>query len=58
MLSHSFRVMAGQQPVEDGRERPYVFDGLLPGHDSGRKWFNVTGISSKDDSPTVLRAVL
>jgi hypothetical protein len=24
MLSHFFGVMAGQQPVEDGRERPYV----------------------------------
>ena len=23
-----------QEPVEDGRGRPYVFDGLLPGHDS------------------------
>jgi hypothetical protein len=34
----------------DGRDiRAFtpVFDGLLPGHDSGRKWFNVTGISSK-----------
>jgi hypothetical protein len=24
-----------QEPVEDGRGRPDVFDGLLPGHDSG-----------------------
>jgi hypothetical protein len=23
-LNHFSRVMAGQQPVEDGRERPYV----------------------------------
>jgi hypothetical protein len=24
ILNHSLGVMAGQQPVEDGRERPYV----------------------------------